>query len=286
MQHEEEPQPPLKIAQKWKQTTTPEELAELKGAISHFKLSNTVRMTAAEQPRRKKCCQPRTAHPGNRPARPQVFHASAETQAAQEILESTLYGEAPPLQRVPATFAALSCDDSRGVKKHVRFNTTNKGKYLQFGTGPVIRAGPATPADALHGCLSVINYQKSLGKKPMMWAAVTTPNIVGSGEIKGKIDPTEFRKNPQVSYSWKFPGDSWQTDFGVTMEFFLRRRNSKKNTIQKNTTAYISPGIKSEKTMKKTLNLVARVGRTYASAEKQSKDSTTSKKKLKDPSGG
>jgi hypothetical protein len=204
-----------------------------------------------------------------------VFHVSAETNAALEVRSATTYGYVLPLQPTPPQIAAFSCDASQGKRSHIRLNTEDQGKYLQFGTGPQIRAGPASPADALGQFVKVINFQaKYMGKRPMMWAGATTPNIVGSGAIKGNVAPEELRKDPTVSYSEKFPGDSKSIpEEGVTLEIFLKRKNSKKKR-QKNATPFISPGIRTAKSLKVTMKTLAEIGRTCVRAETPSQGST------------
>lgn len=223
-----------------------------------------------------------------------VLHISDETSPGQELLRGCLYGRVDPKQPATRALRVLSCDVSSGRNGHVRFATDchtkgvpptsweevlhaeGEGKSLFFETGPAIRAGPYTPAGAVGQFIKVMTFQsKRLGRKATLWGAFTTPNIVMSGVIEDRLEPASLRQRPDVTWSAKFPGDSLQTPFGVTLELFLERasaggasgkRRKAGKARRANTTPFISPGIKTAGSIAKAVRLVNEVAAAHGAS--------------------
>lgn len=90
------------------------------------------------------------------------------------------------------------------------------GRFLCFmQAGNQIRAGPATPADAIATLYRFHATILSSNDNPVYPDFVAVPNVVACGKLRGKVADT-FETSAVVNSSSKFPGRSVTLNTGST----------------------------------------------------------------------
>ena len=118
---------------------------------------------------------------------------------------------------------SLYCTTNDNVKgPNYRIDAAN-GRFLCFmQAGNQIRAGPATPSDAIATLYRFHATVLSTADNPVYPDFVAVPNVVACGKLKGKVSGA-FETSAVVNSSQKFPGRSVTLNTGSTPVCYPKR---------------------------------------------------------------
>ena len=108
--------------------------------------------------------------------------------------------------------------------RHYRINTRpssrNYGKFLVFASSNMIRAGKYTHAGAMRNTLIFTEWVRRAAGQRLQWhAAMSAPNMVISGKLKGAL-PEHVKDHWSATHTSKFPGIAISTPGSCTPEMY------------------------------------------------------------------
>lgn len=135
-----------------------------------------------------------------------VMHSTTKFTPRQLLLMRAL-GKRWDETRRGASITALRSNNMASPFAHLRFQTKQHGKLLNFTTGNTIRAGKHTHGDSVLAALKFqwFMHKSTNGQQPPWISACSTPNTVLTGKLRGKINP-KFVDQWTVTKTKKFPG--------------------------------------------------------------------------------